>query len=108
MCGTKNYPPSAMFIDTATETFIGQCCLSRSNGYVPVTVSPFSRPPMQVIPMPIRADDVEYGFEVSNKVGVRAYVNYAGLSLQFDKSPTEIRDWALKNGILEPKAVAVR
>ena len=106
MCGTKNYPPSSMFIDTASSSFIGQCCVSRSAGYVPVTVSPFPRPPMQVIVMPPRADDVEYGFEVSNKVGVRAYVNYAGLSLQFEKTPTEIRDWAQKNGIIEARAAA--
>lgn len=107
MCGTKNYPPEAMFIDKATETFIGHCCLSRSAGYVPVTIAMPQRPPMQVINMPLKADDVEYGFEVSNKVGVRAYVNYAGLTLQFEKTPSDIRTWAQKNGIIENK-VAIR
>lgn len=105
MCGTKNYPPESMFIDKATTSFIGPCCISHSVGFTPVTSNPFPRPPMQVIQMPPRVEDVEYGFEVSNKVGVRAYVNYAGLSLQFEKTPTQIREWAQKNGIVEPAKV---
>lgn len=101
-CNTGGWHPDAMFIDIDAKGFIGPCCTSRTTHYVPITVATQPRPPMQVIQMPPKGD-VEYGLEVSNKVGIRAYVNYAGLSLQFEKTPTEIREWATANGLAEQK-----
>lgn len=104
-CGTAGFEPNAMFIDLETKMFVGGCCTPLSKAFVPITVSAHPRPPMQVINLPPNGD-VEYGMEISNKVGVRAYVNYAGLSVQFEKTPTEIKEWAQKNGLTEPKRSA--
>lgn len=106
LCGTSGLDPKAMFIDVDSSMFIGACCTPKSQKFVPVIVQAQPRPPMQVLHMPARLDDVEYGLELSNKVGVRAYVNYAGLSLQFEKTPAEIKSWATKNGLAAPKTAA--
>jgi hypothetical protein len=39
----------------------------------------------------VNAPPPEYGVEVSNKIGIRAYVEYAGFKAEFKKSPEEIK-----------------
>jgi hypothetical protein len=87
-----NYQPHEMFVALDEHLFIGPCC-------APTTRSIPVRSPAEVHILPA-SDDVEYGLEISNRIGVKAYVNYAGLQLSFERSPREIKTWAQKQGLL--------
>jgi hypothetical protein len=93
-CQKAGYDPKAMFIEG--DQFIGVCC-----------AGPYSRkvitPPAEVHVLPTQSDEIEYGIEVSNKVGVRAYANYQGLQLSFERSPQQLTAWAQRNGLMEKK-----
>lgn len=91
MCKRDNYKPLEMFVGIDQGIFIGPCC-SLKTKCVPV-----NRPQIHILPA---QDDVEYGMEVSNKIGVKAYVAYGGLQVSFERSPREIRAWAEKNGLI--------
>lgn len=98
-CGKNGYLPTAMSVDPERDQFVGPCCADQSKTFR-VAEPRGALPPMQVIKLPPKGD-VEYGLEVSNKVGVRAFVNWAGFSLQFERTPTELTDWAKKNGFID-------
>lgn len=103
-CGKNGFVPYQMAIDPVEQKFIGPCCKEQTvNAHV---IQP-PAPPAQVhVLVPVKAtDEVEYGLELSNKVGVRAFANYHGLQLSFERSPEQIRKWALEQGLLEQKAV---
>jgi hypothetical protein len=90
-CGTSGFTPYQMLVDKEHQIFIGPCC-STSTSMPGIRVVPKEPPP---------PEDVEYGIQVSNKVGVHVYLNYGGLALSFDKTPKELEDWAVKTGIME-------
>ncbi len=92
-CGTHGYLPQAMSIEN--DIFVGPCCATPAA--TPV------RMPAQVHVLPAQSDDVEYGVEVTNKKGVKAYVRYGGLDIAFERSPQQIRTWAEKNGLVDEK-----
>lgn len=99
-CGKTGYNPNEMLVNREKKIFIGPCC--QRDVPVPEAIGP--QPPpheVRVIHLPRDADEVEYGIEVSNKVGVRAFVNYAGLQLSFERSPSEIKKWAKDQGLIE-------
>jgi hypothetical protein len=99
-CGKTGYTPNDMLVNQEKKIFIGPCC--QRDVPVPKAIGP--QPPpgeMRVIHLPKNTDDVEFGMEISNKIGVRAYVNYSGLQLSFERSPSEIQKWAKEQGFIE-------
>lgn len=98
-CGKTGYNPDVMLVNREKKIFVGPCC--QRDVPVPQAIGPQPSEPMKVIHLPKNADDVEYGFEISNKIGVRAYVNYSGLQLSFERSPSEIQKWAKEQGFIE-------
>ena len=95
VCSKSGYLPE--FMSIRDQIFVGPCCQTSSD--LPVN---FRRGP-QIINLPIKPDDVEYGFELSNKAGVKAYATYGGLSLQFERSPSQIRRWMEENDLIDKK-----
>ncbi len=101
-CGKNGYTPYQMAVDPIEQKFLGPCCKDQ------VVAAHIIQPPAQQMPppalrvvVPIQpTNEVEYGLEVSNKIGVHAYVNYQGLRLTFEKSPEELKDWAQRQGLL--------
>lgn len=94
-CNKGGFTPVEMFVHG--EHFVGPCCAKP--GMRQVFPLPGSMPAtIHVLP---NQEDVEYGIEVSNKVGVRAFANYHGLAVSFERSPAQIREWAEKNGFAE-------
>lgn len=89
-CGASGFTPYQMLVDKEHQIFIGPCCSTST-----------SMPGMKVVPRGLPPEEVEYGIQVSNKVGVHLYVNYGGLALSFDRTPKEIEDWAIKTGIMD-------
>jgi hypothetical protein len=100
-CGKSGFVPYQMFIDPVEQKFVGPCCAT-VGAQVHVVQPPAPSAPAQIHVLS-PPDDVEYGIEVSNKVGVRAFANYHGLEVTFERSPDEIRKWAETQGIVEPK-----
>jgi hypothetical protein len=89
-CGTAGFVPHQMLVDKEKQIFIGPCCAAST-----------TMPGIRVVPAKApQPEDVEYGVQVSNKTGVHVYVNYGGLALSFDKSPEELKAWAVENGIV--------
>lgn len=81
-CKTSNIPPEQMSVGyvegNAAQLLLGPCC----NG-------------VQQKP------EVNYHFELSSKEGVVASIEYAGLTLQYRKSPAELRQ-AFKPAVPQP------
>lgn len=98
-CGKTGFTPGEMAVNTQEKIFVGPCCMKDVD--VPALSAVGPQPPTNVIALPANLDDVDYGIEVSNKVGVRAYVQYSGFQLSFEKSPKEIRKWAQEQGLIE-------
>lgn len=97
-CGSKGHEPRKMFIEMESKSFVGECCLDKCSLYIPV--DPSKHPmPHELFVLPESSDDIEYGVELSNKIGVRAFVAYGGLNLAFNRTPQQIRTWAEKNGL---------
>ena len=88
-CGTKGYAPYQMLIDPQAQLVVGPCCAT------PAAVNG-----VRLMAKP-NVEDVEYGIQISNKVGISAYLNYAGFSLTFDKTPAELRQWAVETGLVQ-------
>lgn len=93
MCGTAGYEPRQIYIDADSKTFVGPCCTSKVQHLLPLAG--------QVHVLPAPDESAEYGVEVSNKVGVRAYLNYGGLAITFERTPRQIRTWAEKQGLVD-------
>jgi hypothetical protein len=90
-CKTGNFQREEMFVDQTNKLFVGPCCTAKVPALAPVqAIQP--------------QEDLEYGVEVSNRRGVKAYANFGGLRLSFQRSPEQIRDWAEKNGFTDQKA----
>jgi len=94
-CGKGGWRPMAMFVES--ESFIGPCCAQQS-------ATPIQFDHIRMLPQP-QSTEPEYGIEISNKVGVKAYVSYSGLQLSFERSPEEIRRWAMEAGVIEAKKI---
>jgi hypothetical protein len=94
-----------MLVAHRTKTIICEACidLEVSEGNGPVTPIRGNYSNVRVLPAPTN-EGPEYGIEVSNKVGVRAYAKYGGVNVAFERSPKELRDWAEKSGLVEQKA----
>lgn len=98
-CGKNGYTPYQMSVDPAEQKFVGPCCKD-----VVAHVHQLQPPPPVRVVVPITpTDEFEYGLELSSKVGVRAYANYHGLQVSFEKTPTEIRRWAETQGLVETR-----
>ena len=95
-CNTKGYEPSQMYIDWDDKSFVGPCCTGKVRNLR-------SLPSAQVAILPARQDDVEYGVELSNKVGVKAFVRMGGLDVSFERSPKQLKTWAEESGLIEKK-----
>ena len=93
-CGTTGFTPHQMLVDPEKQIFVGPCCTTST-----------SMPGVRVVAKGPPPEDVEYGVQISNKLGVHVYVNYGGLALSFDRTPKELQDWAVKNGIMEKTTV---
>ena len=98
-CGNKGFEPTQMFIDGSDKTFVGPCCSAKVQDLRPIGGA-------TVHVLPGAMDDVEYGVEVTNKKGVRAFVHYGGLDIAFERSPQQIRTWAEKQGLVDQKKTA--
>jgi hypothetical protein len=98
-CGKSGYVPYQMSIDPTEQKFVGPCCAGQTVGAHLVQGPPA---PVRLL-QAVQPDDVEYGVEVSSKVGVRAYANYHGLQLSFERTPTQIKQWAQEQGIIEAR-----
>jgi hypothetical protein len=85
-------------VHVQNDMFVGRCCVQQGA----VKLVP---PPAQVHVLPAQ-DDVEYGVEISNKVGIRAYANYHGLQVSFERTPRQLQDWAEKQGLLGERQTA--
>lgn len=92
-CGTKGFTPYQMLVDPSANIFVGPCCADNT-----------AIAGVRVAAKPPPAEDLEYGVQISNKVGVSIYLNYNGLAISYDRSPAEIKHWAIKNGLMEQKA----
>jgi hypothetical protein len=104
-CGKTGFAPIDMYIEA--NLFVGPCCADETMSKVDSisTKSPKRAADIHVLSEHQEDGELEYGFEVSNKAGIRAYAKYGGASLAFERSPREIRDWAEKSGLLEQKKV---
>ena len=98
-CQKNGFVPYQMSIDPVEQKFIGPCCAPVTAGVMPVVQPP--APSNVRLLQPVQPADVEYGVEVSSKVGVRAYANYHGLQLSFERTPTQIKKWAEEQGLVE-------
>lgn len=96
-CTKQAFHPTQMFIDRDTEKFVGPCCAAQGD----VPVSRPQVPPVQVLPFKTQNDGLEYGIELSNKVGVHAYLNYQGLQISFERTPAQLRKWAEQQGLVQ-------
>lgn len=74
-CNLGGYLPQDMRADINGTMLVGPCC---ANKVVP--------------PRPTGELEIEYGIELSSKKGLRAYINAGGLSIQFKKTPVELRE----------------
>jgi hypothetical protein len=77
-CNKGGYTAEQM--DNRWDKVVGPCCY---HIYAPQMA--------QVTGGQVNAPPPEYGVEVSNKIGIRAYVEYAGFKAEFKKSPEEIK-----------------
>ena len=77
-CGQKGYEPQQMRVDEANRQFLGPCCAKVVEIAPPIGT--------------VKTDEVDYGIELSKSMGLRAYVAYGGLSLQFKRTPVELKD----------------
>lgn len=97
-CGKNGYVPFQMFVQF--DKFVGPCC--KEDGAHSV------QPPVPAnvhVLVPVKqTDEVEYGVELSNKVGIRAFANYHGLQVTYERSPEQIKKWALEAGLIEQQA----
>lgn len=73
-CGKSGFDRRQMEIDSVRRLIIGPCCAQKA----------LQSPDVQ--------SDIEYGLHISSKTGVTAYLQGAGLSVMFNKSPEEIRE----------------
>lgn len=98
-CKTSGFRTTEMAVDPSDDTFVGPCCWAKINS----KAAQWARPPAQVHVLPAQGDskEVEYGIEVSNKVGVHAWVNYQGLEISFERSPAQLKTWAERQGLVE-------
>ena len=92
-----NYTPNEMFVSLEGQMFVGPCCAPTTH-CVPVRRRDFQ--PAQVLPFKPQEQQLDYGIELSNKVGVRAWVNYEGLQLSFERDPKQLKDWAERQGLV--------
>jgi hypothetical protein len=102
-CGKNGFVPYQMAIDPIEQKFIGPCCKDLVAN-VHVLQQPPAPAPIHIL-TPVRStDEVEYGLEMSNKIGVRAYANYHGLQVSFERTPVQIKKWAEETGLVEAQA----
>lgn len=102
-CGKNGFVPYQMSIDPAEQKFIGPCC-SELVAHVHHLQQPPAPAPIHIL-VPVKSsDEVEYGVEVSNKIGVRAFANYHGLQVSFERSPAQLQKWAEEQGLVEVQA----
>ena len=74
-CGKSGLDMRDMRSDPDKGVFVGPCC--------------FKIDPMAFVdPSP-----VSYGVEFSSHMGIRAYVSYSGLTVEFKKTKKEIDEW---------------
>lgn len=98
-CGKNGYVPFQMFVQF--DKFVGPCCKEAGAH----SIQPPSPPASVHVLVPVKAtDEVEYGLELSNKIGIRAYANYHGLQLSYERSPEQLKKWAEKQGLIEQQA----
>lgn len=91
-CNKTGYTPQQMAI--LGEMFFGPCCATPD-------MRPVAPPQYgQVHVLPTQQDAVEYGIEISNRVGIRAYAHYHGLSIEYERSPQQIEGWLRHQGII--------
>ena len=82
-CGSSGFDMREMRVGEDKKTFIGPCCLKAD---------------------PSRAtQDVEYGIELSSHLGLKAYVRYGGLSLEFKRTIEELKSWSSPVTLPEPE-----
>lgn len=75
-CNLGGFLPQDMRADAYGRMLIGPCCVGKD-----------------VRPVDAAQElDIEYGVEVSSKRGLKAYINAGGLSIQFRKSPSELKE----------------
>lgn len=75
-CGTGGFDMREMSADMTTQQFIGPCCTQER--------------PAQ------KKEEVQYGLELSSHMGLRAYISYGGLNLEFKKTNEELKQWMEK------------
>lgn len=101
-CNKQGFSPNQMYVDQEKKIFVGPCCATEELTPAMHVVGDTPVPkPGTVIQIPRNLNDVDYGLEISNSVGVRAYVQYSGFQLSFERSPYEIKKWAKEQGIIE-------
>ncbi len=98
-CKTNGFVPYQMAIDPIEQIFIGPCCAPKVLNARPVQQP--STPANVHVLIPVNpTNEVEYGVEVSNKIGIRAYANYYGLQVSFERTPDQIKKWAEQQGLV--------
>lgn len=78
-CGTKGFDMREMSTNAEKTMFIGPCCVRAEPNKL------------------FESNDVQYGLEISSHMGVKAYVTYGGLTLEFKKTREEISQWMDQN-----------
>lgn len=91
-CKKSGYQPADMFIEA--NLFVGPCC---NDGRMTPVRKVYDEP-AQVHVLRPPDQTFEYGVELSNRAGVKAYASYGGLEVRFERSPEEIKKWAEANG----------
>lgn len=72
-CGKGGFEVEQLRVDEVRKVLIGPCC---------ITVIPLNQVP---------DEKVHYGVEASDEIGVKAYVEFSGLKLEFRKTPGELK-----------------
>lgn len=79
-CNRDGYGPEDM--KNRNGKTVGPCC------------DPLTNPqPLRALPTPEQLKPTEpvFGLEISNKVGIRAFLEYGGAKLEFQKTPDELK-----------------
>lgn len=76
-CHTKGYLPHQMHADQLGTMLLGPCCQRVD-----------ALPPSEAA---VAEDDLVYGVEISSK-GLKAYAQWQGLRLEFNRSPAQLKE----------------
>lgn len=76
-CGTGGHDMREMGLgqdDQGRQIFVGPCCVKVDRSKMDQT-------------------EIHYGLEISSHMGIKAYVSYGGLTVEFKKTAEDIRQW---------------